>query len=98
LPHDAASEPVQGLYEMPSAPVNRYKRVFRGPAEVWGVPVLDEAAYEGEVYGLVDLAQEVVLRDDPVIEVASVERFLGRARLEHVIPPCDDGYILRENS
>jgi len=45
----------------------------RRPAEVWGVSVFDEAVDEGEVYGLVDLAQEVVLRDDPVIEVTSVE-------------------------
>jgi len=48
-------------------------RVFRRPAEVGGVPVLDQLMDEREIYDGVNLAEQVVLRNDTVIKVRAVK-------------------------
>lgn len=58
--------------------------VFGGSAEVRSISVFDQGINEGEINGLVYLAEKVVLGDDLIVEVAAVEGFLGRARTEHI--------------
>ena len=47
--------------------------VFGGSAEVRGISVPDQIMDEREVHHLVDLSEQVVLRDNPVIEVVATD-------------------------
>jgi len=47
--------------------------VFRRPAEVRSVSVLHQLVYERKINHLVDLPEQMVLRDDAVVEVTSIE-------------------------
>jgi len=71
-------------------------RVLGGPAEYRGVSVFDQVMNEGEIDHGVDFAEEVVLRNDAVVEVASVEGGLWRLLTQHGSPPVVDESILAD--
>ncbi len=47
------------------------------PAEVGGIPVFYQVIDEGEIYYRIYLPEQMVFRDDAVVEIAAEEGVLG---------------------
>lgn len=80
--------PVGGYMEiLEQAEPEHELRVFRRPAEVRGISILDQFINKRKIDHLVYLAEQMVLGDNAVIKVTAVERGLGWFGSEHWISP-----------